>query len=609
MALPLEDYAVIGDRHTVALVGSNGSIDWLCLPRFDSAACLTKLLGDEHGSSWLLGPDEAEVTVSRAYVPETLALVTTYSSARGEVRVTDVMPMSDGRHDVVRRVEGVRGTLRMRHCWVVRFEYGLIRPWVYRADRDGEHVIVAVAGPNKVVLAGPRLPVAHDGRHEDAFEVSGGERLDFSMTWVPTHVDLPAPIDVDAHLSATIAEQQAWAKAIEYEGPWRDEVVRSLVTLRSLTHEYTGGIVAAATTSLPEDIGGERNWDYRFSWLRDAAMTVETMVGTDRPELAAPWREWLLHAIAGDPEDLQIMYGVDGSRWLAERTLDHLRGYADSRPVRIGNAAFTQRQTDVVGAVFNALSAARHAGLAETRVSWAMQKALGRQLMDTWTEPDNGIWEIRGPQQHFTHSKLMVWVAFDRLVDGVESFGLDGPVERWRAVRDEVRAEILERGYDKGRSSFTQHYGTTEVDASLLLIPLLGFLPGDDPRVLGTIAAVESDLLRGGQLMRYRTETGVDGLRGDEGTFLACTFWLVSAYTLAGRTDDAHRLMTETVALANDVGLLSEEYDTGRRCLAGNFPQAYSHLTLVQAARLLRLAEEGEPGLRHWSRPHRSVHT
>jgi GH15 family glucan-1,4-alpha-glucosidase len=597
MPLGIEDYAIVGDLHTVALIGRNGSVDWFCLPRFDSEACFANLLGDEHGSRWLLGP-VGEHTSERAYVPGTMVLETTYRTATGEVKVTDVMPTGDRRADLVRRVQGVRGTVRMEHEWVVRFDYGKVRPWVRRLARHyetgTEKVIVATAGPDKVILAGPRLPHAADGRHEDEFDVHEGECLDFSMTWVPSFRDVPEPLEIDRRLVETIAEQQKWADAVAYEGDKRNEVVRSLVTLRALTHEDPGGSVAAATTSLPEEFGGERNWDYRFSWLRDAALTVETMIGTNRPELARPWRNWLLRAIAGDAEDMQIMYTVDGSRQLPERELDHLAGYENSRPVRIGNGAVCQRQTDVVGEVLCALSAARHAGLRETKESWSMQRALAANLATSWQAADNGIWEIRGPQRHFTHSRVLVWAAFDRMVDGAESFGLDGPVDEWRELRDRVREEVLARGFNTERNTFTQHYDTTEVDASLLVLPLVGFLAGDDPRMLGTLEAIEQDLMREGMLIRYRTATGVDGLAGEEHTFIACTFWLVSAYALAGRLADARDLMDRTTALCNDVGLLSEEYDVGNNRMAGNFPQAYSHLTLVQAARLLALAESGQ---------------
>jgi len=413
------------------------------------------------------------------------------------------------------------------------------------------------------------------------------------LTWVPSHRSTPEPVVVDSLLQHTLAEQRQWALGCAYEGPFEEHVVRSLLTLHGLTHEDTGGIVAAPTTSLPEDFGGERNWDYRFSWLRDAALTVEAIVGTKQPGQAAPWRDWLLRAVAGDPEDLQVMYTVDGSRHLPEVELDHLAGYAGSRPVRIGNAAVEQRQTDVVGEVLAALAVARDAGLSETRDSWSLQRSLIGHLEDTWQLPDRGLWEIRGPERHFTHSRVMVWVAFDRMVQAVERHGLEGPVDRWRDLRDQVCDEVLSKGVDDGRGCFTQHYDTSEVDASLLLLPAVGFVRADDPRMAATIDAIESDLMRDGLLLRYRTSSGVDGLEGDEHPFLACSFWLVSAYALAGRVDDATALMRRLVGLTNDVGLLSEEYDVDARRMAGNFPQAYSHLALVQAARTLARVERG----------------
>jgi GH15 family glucan-1,4-alpha-glucosidase len=478
------------------------------------------------------------------------------------------------------------------HELVIRFDYGLIRPWVHREHEDGAEVIIAVAGPDKLVLAGPRLPKAEDGRHVGTFEVHEGERLDFTLTWVPSHRPNPPAADVDEQLAHTLATQRDWAEHAQYDGPFRDEVVRSLLTLHGLTCELTGGIVAAVTTSLPEDFGGERNWDYRYSWLRDAALTVEAIIGTKHAHWAAPWRDWLLRAVAGDPEDLQVVYTVDGGRHLPERELDHLGGYAGSRPVRVGNGAVDQRQIDVIGEVLFALARARDAGLAETPDSWSLQRSLAARLADTWQEPDRGIWEIRGPERHFTYSKVMVWAAFNELVRAVEEHGLDGPADRWRALRDRVRDEVLTKGVDEGRGCFVQHYDTTEVDASLLLLPTVGFVAADDPRMLATVAAVEEDLQRDGLVLRYRTHTGVDGLSGDEAPFLACSFWLVSAYALAGRHDDAQALMQRLVGLANDVGLLSEEYDVDARRMAGNFPQAFSHLALVQAARTLEAVTE-----------------
>ncbi|PKH41268.1 Glucoamylase (glucan-1,4-alpha-glucosidase), GH15 family [Nocardioides alpinus] len=588
MALPIEDYALIGDRGTAALVGKDGSIDWLCLPRFDSPACFAALLGTEDNGRWLLAPADPVTATSRRYVDGTALLETTFTTAGGEVVLLDLMPTGDGRADVVRRLTCTRGTVRIRHDWVVRTDYGQVRPWVSREHAYDEEVVVAVAGPDKLVLRGPRLPRGHDGHHSDEFEMTAGDEATFSMTWVNSWFDVPAPLGMTERVAATTREQREWSQRSPRDVPHADMVRRSLLTLLLMTHAETGGIVAAPTTSLPEDFGGERNWDYRYCWLRDAALTLESLLGAGYDDEALDWRRWLLRAVAGDPADLQIMYTVDGGRQLPERELPHLPGYADSRPVRIGNGAVSQRQNDVLGEVMIALELAREAGLAETPNSWALQRALVDELADHWDEPDNGLWEIRGPQRHFTHSRVMVWVAFDRAVRAVEQHDLPGPVERWRELRDRVREEILDKGFDSTRGTFTQHYDATEVDASLLTIPLVGFLPGDDPRVLGTIEAIMTDLMRDGLLLRYRTQTGVDGLTGDEHPFLACSFWLVSALASAGRRDEAGALLDRLCALANDVGLLSEEYDPAHQRMVGNFPQAFSHLALVQAALALR---------------------
>jgi GH15 family glucan-1,4-alpha-glucosidase len=593
MALPIEDYAAIGDGHTAALIGINGSLDWLCLPQFDSPACFAGLLGDDFNGHWLIGP-EGDHTATRRYIGDTAVLETTYCTDNGEFRVTDVMPTGERRADVIRRVEGIRGTVTVRHSWVVRFDYGRIRPWVHREELDGEPAIIATAGPDKLILTGPRLPPAVDGHHEETFDVEAGDRMDFTLTWTPSYRKVPPAVDIDARLAWTLEEQQTWADALEYDGPWRRHVVRSLVTLRGLTHVDTGGIVAAATTSLPEDFGGERNWDYRYCWLRDAALTLESLLAAGHPDNAHHWRNWLLRAIAGDPDDMQVMYTVEGGRHLVEHELEHLSGYADSRPVRVGNGAVDQRQSDVLGEVLCALSMARNHGVTETRDSWSLQRTLVNQLAKEWQQPDNGLWEIRGPLRQFTHSRVMVWAAFDRCIEGVEAHGLEGPVEEWRRIRDEVRAEIMERGFDSARNTFTQHYETDEVDASLLVLPLVRFIDGDDPKMLGTIEAVEKDLMHDGLLLRYRTRSGIDGLAGDEHPFLACSFWLVSAYALAGRLDDAATLMDRLVELSNDVGLLSEEYDVAGDRMAGNFPQAFSHLALVGAAMNLRRASTGD---------------
>jgi GH15 family glucan-1,4-alpha-glucosidase len=592
MALPIEDYALIGDRGTAALVGRDGSIDWLCLPRFDSPACFAALLGDEDNGRWQICPtDPYEST--RRYVDDSALLETTFTTADGVVELLDVMPTRDGRADVVRRVRCTRGTVRLRHDWVVRFDYGSVMPWVTReqvpmGDHGEEDVVVAVAGPDKVVLRGPRLPRGEGGHHRDELVVTEGDELYFSTTWVHAWRRVPAQLDLPAQVEATRRRHQEWVDRAPDGLPHADLVRRSLLTLRLMTHAETGGIVAAPTTSLPEDFGGERNWDYRFCWLRDAALTLESLLGAGYVREAGEWRDWLLRAVAGDPRDLQIMYAVDGGRHLPERELDHLAGYAGSRPVRIGNDAVRQRQHDVLGEVMIALEQARMSGIHETSYSWALQRALVDSLAEEWDRPDRGVWEIRGPERHFTHSRVMVWVAFDRAVRAVERDGMPGPADRWREVRDQVREEVLDKGYDAERNTFVQHYDTKEVDASLLTLPLVGFLPGDDDRVLGTIRAVQEDLMRDGFLLRYRTQTRVDGLGGGEHPFLACSFWLVSALVAAGRRSEAEELMARLCDRANDVGLLSEEYDSANDRMAGNFPQAFSHLTLVQAALALR---------------------
>jgi GH15 family glucan-1,4-alpha-glucosidase len=590
MALPIEDYALIGDRHTAALVGRDGSVDWLCLPRFDSPACFAALLGTEDNGRWQLCP-AGEYTSTRRYLDWSTVLETTFRTPTGSVTLVDLMPTGDGRADLVRRLTGVTGTVRMRHEWIVRTDYGEVRPWVRRRVMDGERVITATAGPDMLVLRGPRLPSASNSRHTDEFDVGEGQELTFATTWLPSYVDDPDLVEIDERMEATLQDEAAWISTARTDIPHADVVHRSLLTLRLLTHVHTGGIVAAPTTSLPEDFGGERNWDYRFCWLRDAALTLQALLAAGYTDEVTLWRDWLLRAVAGDPEDLQIMYAVDGARRLPERTLDHLPGYAGSRPVRIGNGAAVQRQTDVLGEVMIALDRARAAGVQNDDNAWALMTVLLKDLAEGWQEPDHGLWEIRGEPRRFTHSRAMAWAAFDCAVRAVEEHGRTGPVDDWRRVRDEIHAEVVEHGFDEERNTFTQHYDTTEVDASLLVLAQIGFVDGDDPRMLGTIEAVEHDLMRDGLLLRYHTHTGVDGLSGDEHPFLACSFWLVSAYVAAGRTDDAHALFDRLVGLVNDVGLLSEEYDpaydAGRGRMIGNFPQAFSHLALVQAAFVL----------------------
>ncbi len=590
---PIEDYAVLGDLGTAALVSRGGSIDWLCLPRFDSHACFAALLGTPDNGRWLIGPVDPDARTTRRYVDDSFCLETTHETSTGVVTILDLMPIGDGRADVLRRIEGVSGTVRLRHEWIVRFGYGKDRPWVSRQTEEREagldEIITAVAGPDMLVLRGARLPRAEKDRHVDEFDIRGGETLAFATTWFPSHQTIPPSLRVRTRITETVNRIHGWAGRSDYDGPYATAVTRSLLVLRLLSHGITGGIVAAPTTSLPEDFGGERNWDYRFCWLRVAALTLESLLGCGYVEETEQWRQWLLRAIAGAPEDTQIMYCVDGGRDLPERRLDHLPGYAGSRPVRIGNGAVGQRQTDVLGEVMIALEHARQRGLAETVDSWHLQVALVDNLAEHWRDPDNGLWEIRGPVRQFTHSRVMVWAAFDRAIQGVEEHGLEGPVERWRELRDEVRAEVLSKGWNEQKQTFVQHYDTTEVDASLLTLSAVGFVPGDDPMMLGTIRAVERELLRDGLVLRYRTQAGVDGLAGDEHPFLACSFWLVGAYARAGLLDEATALMDRLVGLVNDVGLLSEEYDPIGKRMVGNFPQAFSHLTLVGAA--LALAE------------------
>jgi GH15 family glucan-1,4-alpha-glucosidase len=483
----------------------------------------------------------------------------------------------------------------MEHEWVVRPGYGASRPWVRRSTVEGDEVITAISGPDQLILRGSRLPKAVDGRHRDEFEVGEGDVLTFSTTWIPSYADPPGRDVIQKRISATIKDDRGWLEHASLEGvPHADLVRRSLLTLRLLTHEDTGGIVAAPTTSLPEDFGGERNWDYRYCWLRDAALTLGALLDAGYTDEARWWRRWLLRAVAGDAEHVQIMYTVDAGRDLPERTLDHLPGYEDSRPVRIGNAAVEQVQSDVFGEVMIALERARQAGVETSDWAWALQRKLVEGLAQRWRDPDHGLWEIRGEPQNFTHSRVMIWAAFDSAVQAMAEHGMSGPLVEWRDLREEVREEVFAHGFDKERNTFTQHFDTKEVDASLLVLPLIGFIDGDDPRMLGTIEAIEQDLLRDGLVMRYRTDTGVDGLPGDEHPFLACSFWLVSAYALAGRRDDARALFDRLCGLVNDVGLLSEEYDPINERMVGNFPQAFSHLALVQAACLLAEPQEGE---------------
>jgi GH15 family glucan-1,4-alpha-glucosidase len=577
----IEDYALLGDLQTAALVGPGGSIDWLCFPRFDSGACFAALLGGPENGRWSLAPLDP-ATSSRRYLHDTLVLETTWQTETGRVRVLDFMPPRGHAPDVVRIVEGLEGRVRLRSELRIRFEYGHIVPWVRRVDGAR----VAVAGPDALCFRTPANTRGEEMSTISELEVDEGERIPFVLTWFPSHEPLPQEIDPELALAETEYFWREWSDgAAELPEEWAAIVRRSLIVLKALTYAPTGGIVAAPTTSLPEWIGSVRNWDYRYCWLRDATLTLLALLNGGHADEAAAWRSWLLRAVAGDPADVQIMYGVAGERRLTELELPWLAGYEGSRPVRVGNAASEQLQLDVYGEVLDALYQARTHGIAVDEQAWRIQIALLQHLEDAWREPDEGIWEIRGERRHFVHSKAMAWVAFDRAVRTVETQGLDGPVDRWRVLRDEIRAEVCERGFDPELGSFTQSYGSKELDASLLLLPLVGFLPASDPRIRGTIAAVERELLQDGFVLRYRTHaTGVDGLPAGEGVFLPCSFWLVDCYELLGRRAAARALFERLLALANDLGLLAEEYDPAAKRLLGNFPQAFTHLALVNSA-------------------------
>ncbi|MCP2030526.1 GH15 family glucan-1,4-alpha-glucosidase [Okibacterium sp. HSC-33S16] len=593
MASRIEDYALISDCYTAALVSIDGSIDWLCMPRYDSPSMFGALLGTEDHGRWRLAPSSPSASAVRRYDGDSFTLVTTWTTDTGVAEVTDLMPRTDHRADVVRRVRGISGTVEFSQELRIRFGYATAMPWVRKVVEDTGVALVAVAGPDGIVVRGPEL-FASDHEHANSFVVSDGAVVDLTLTWYPSHREPPGPLDVDEQLRLTSDWWAEWSAILEQHGSYAEDVARSLLTLRAMTHEETGGIVAAATTSLPEQFGGSRNWDYRYVWLRDASLTITALISCGITESVDRWRLWLLRAIAGDPKDVQIMYGLGGERDLPERKLPHLPGYRGSSPVRVGNAAALQFQSDVIGEVMVALHNARVAGVAETAYSWSLQRALISFMETHWQAPDQGIWEIRGAPQRFTHSRVMMWAAFDRAIRAVTEFGLDGPVDRWIELRALIREEIETEGFDAERNSYTQYYGTTEVDASLLQLSEVGYCHPTDPRMLGTVAAIEADLLRDGVVLRYRTEAGVDGLPGTEHPFLACSFWLVTQYAESGRLDDARRLMNRLVSFTNDVGLLSEEYDVTAGRQAGNTPQAFSHLALVLAAKAIRRAEARE---------------
>jgi GH15 family glucan-1,4-alpha-glucosidase len=597
----VEDYALIGDGHTAALVGRNGSIDWLCLPRFDSGACFAALLGNEKHGFWRLAPAAGAGRVTRRYRGETLVLETEFHTGDGVVRVVDCMPRRSDHASVARVIEGISGRVAMRMDLVIRFDYGWVVPWMQRA---GDH-LHGTAGPDSICLATPAQTRGENFRTVAEFTVGAGEQVPFVLSWHPQFAEGSCGGDAVQAIAATEAWWRKWSGRCAYQGPWRDAVVRSLITLKALSYEPTGGIVAAATTSLPEQLGGARNWDYRYCWLRDAAFTLDALLRAGYGEEARGWRDWLLRVVAGDPAQLQIMYGPAGERRLPELELEWLPGYEDSRPVRTGNAASAQVQLDVYGEVMDALHQARGVGMTPDPVAWALQQVLAGHVERHWTEPDEGIWEVRSGRRHFTHSKVMAWVAIDRAVQAAERFSLPGPVRRWRKLRAQMHAEICQRAVDPARGCFTRAYGSTELDASLLLLPLVGFLPPGDPLVLRTLEAVQDDLCENGFVLRYRTddEGAADGLAGDEGAVLACSFWLVDNLTLAGRHEEAKRLFEQLLDLRNDVGLLSEEYDPARRRLIGNFPQAFSHVGLVNSAFNLATADNaGRPRNRRGTR-------
>ncbi|MEO3977033.1 glycoside hydrolase family 15 protein [Streptomyces sp. CAU 1734] len=585
MTLRIEDYALIGDLQTAALVGMDGSVDWLCLPRFDSAACFAAILGDKDNGHWRIAPKGAERCTRRAYTADTLVLESVWETRTGTVKVIDFMPQRDTNPDLIRIVEGVSGSVDMEATLRLRFDYGSVVPWMRRAAGHR----VAVAGPDSVWLRS--VPAVRTWGQQfstvSAFTVGAGERVAFVLTWHPSHESCPELCDPFEALETSRRDWTEWADRCRTEGPYRDAVVRSLITLKALTYRPTGGIVAAPTTSLPEELGGVRNWDYRFCWLRDATLTLDALLDAGYQEEARAWRDWLLRAVAGDPADLQIMYGISGERRLPETRLPWLAGYAGSAPVRTGNAAVEQLQLDVYGEVMDSLFLAREAGLPSYLHAWYIQLSLLGFLESKWREPDEGLWEVRGPRRHFVHSKVMAWVAADRAVRTLESEpGLRGDVGRWRTMRDEVHREVCEKGYDPVRNTFTQYYGSAELDAATLLIPRVGFLPPEDPRVIGTVDAVRAELgTAGGLVRRYSTEgAAVDGLPGSEGAFLACSFWLADALRMTGRTAEARELFERLLALRNDVGLLAEEYDPVARRQLGNFPQAFSHIALVTTA-------------------------
>jgi GH15 family glucan-1,4-alpha-glucosidase len=576
----IEDYAMVGDLQSAALVDAGGSVDWLCFPRFDSPACFAALLGEDYNGRWRIAPASGGRCARRRYRGHTLLLETEWETPSGAVRVVDCMPPRGVAPCLVRVVEGIRGKVSISSELTIRFDYGHVAPWVTIQGRE----VRAIAGPDALWLRASAPHEEKDGGILSRYTISEGERVPFVLTWAPSYGKRPLAIDGLQAVEDTESFWRDWAGGISYESHWKDAVYRSLLTLKGLTYEPSGGIVAAPTTSLPETLGGSRNWDYRYCWLRDTTFTLNALLGAGLQEEARAWQQWMLRAVAGDPSDAQIMYGIDGTRRLPEYELPWLPGYEGASPVRIGNDAAGQIQRDVPGEVLTAAHVGRAAGFVPTERGWGLQRWLAGRLEEAWKHPDNGIWESRGPRQHFVYSKVMCWAAFHSLVSGVERFGLDGPVDRWRAVRDEIHDDVMEKGYDTERGTFTQAYGSEALDACALLIPRVGFLPCDDERIISTVETIRNELTEDGLVLRYRTDQSDDGLSGHEGSFLICSFWMVNALWGIGQRSEAEELFERLLALRNDVGLLSEEYDPRAGRLVGNFPQALTHLALVNCA-------------------------
>ena len=582
LPLSIEEYTIIGDCSTAALVGTNGSIDWLCWPRFDSGACFAALLGTSDNGRWQIAPDGPVLRTTRSYRDDGLVLETLFETPDGTVALIDLMVPEQANSTLIRLVEGRSGSVAMAMDLCVRFDYGQAVPWVTRLE--GESGLSMIAGPDRIVL---RTPVELDGRDLQTiarFTVLAGQTMPFTLCHGASHLALPQAIDPAAALAATQEYWRCWSARCTYHGPYRDAVLRSLQVLKALTYAPTGGIAAAPTCSLPEQLGGVRNWDYRYCWLRDATLTLFALMHAGYYEEATAWRDWLHRSIAGSPEQMQIMYGIGGERRLPEWEVTWLPGYQGAAPVRVGNAASSQLQLDIYGEVIEALHQARQGGLPETPMGWALQCNIIEHLESIWRQPDEGIWETRGGRQQFVYSKVMAWLAFNRMAEDAETFGLEGPIDHWRAVRDEIHADVCANGFDATLGSFVQYYGSDRLDASLLLLPIVGFLPHDDPRIRGTVAAIEATLLKDGLVLRYRTDDNTDGLPSGEGAFLACSFWLADNWQLQGRTDEATALFERLLSMRNAVGLLSEEYSPAEARMTGNFPQAFSHTALIGSA-------------------------